>query len=133
MSEQIIQQSDLDKKFFQVYENWDGNTWGPYYTELWSILMEAVRLNLLSQLRKTNCHRRDAEELVLEAVCRFFPRLIEKKRHNYIPPYGPVALTSMDTNYILYNDKRKQEDRESVDYDNFTNIQLEKEKAEECF
>lgn len=123
--------SELDEKFFRVYENWKGETEGPFYNEMWSILIEAVRLNLLSQLRKSNVRRRDAEELVLETVCRFLPRLIEKRRHGYIPPYGPVPLTSMDTNFILHNDKRKQEDRESLDYSVFENMKLKEE--EECF
>lgn len=127
------QQSELDDEFFKVYENWDGSTGGPLYSELWVIMLKAARINLLSQLRKSNVRRRDVEELVLETVCRFLPRLIEKKRHNYIPPYGPVALISMDVNFCLHNDKKKQEDRECVDWDYFSNMQLAKENEEECF
>lgn len=125
------QTSELDSQFFDIYNQWKGETCGTLYSSLWEILIKAVRINLLSQLRKSNVRRRDADDLILETVCRFLPRLVEKKRHGWVAPYGPVALTSMDTNYILHCDRRKQEDRESVDYADFENMKLKEE--EECF
>lgn len=130
MEQQI---SELDKEFFTIYNQWQGETGGNLYNELWVIMLKAAKINLLSRLRKFGARGVNVEELIMETVCRFLPRLIEKKRHNYIPPYGPVALISMDVNYILHNDKKKQEDRESVDYDFFANMKLKEEEERECF
>lgn len=123
----------LDEKFFKIWKCWNGTVSSKFYKKLINTLMEGAYANVVTQLklRQIKKSKEAEQEIALDTVLRMLPRMIEKKKQKWEPPYGPVALTSLDVVYILFNEKQKQADRENVSFEEIQNFTQKEEEIED--